>query len=218
MRNNVEKVVEFDHVIKHKRSGIIENNPIRMVIEVDHQDHRIRFSSVDSCCYPNIKQLINYLISDIDIRSEISWATHEYIRSGHISISNEFAGYYPQMNYELWWQRGCHQYIHGEHWRYGSNIATDNRGNITANSSIFAENGIFSGDLVDLLRTIIVDIIDYENDINEYSSITRLLRDMDVSELKKNLDLDWVWKRKSWKYVCPVKHREISDSICGCLK
>ncbi len=209
-----EKVVEFDHIIKHRRNGTIENNPIRMVIEVDHQDHRIRMTPVDDDELPNMKEIINFLLNDKDVQKEISWAIHEYERNGYISISNELSGRFPAAQYELWWQRGFHQYQHGEMWNYASRIITDSRGRITMTSSVFGENGIFSGDLVDLLRNIIVDIIDYENDINEYAMITRLLRDMDATELKKNPDLDWVWKKKGWRYVRPVKHREISDSIC----
>ena len=214
MRENVEKVIEFDSYYIGRRSGIKRNNPVRMVIEVDHQDHRIRMTPVDDDELPDMKEVINFLLNDKDVQKEVSWAVHGYDRNGYISISNSLPGCFPAAQFELWWQRGFHQYKHGELWNYGSQFVIGSNGRIAMGSSIFTENGIFAGDLPDLLQNIIVDIIDYENDINEHALVTRLLRDMDTTELKKNPDLDWVWKKKNWRYVRPVKHRELSDSIC----
>ena len=120
------------------------------MVEINHNDHIIKFTHVGGSM-PQMRRVVDFVLSDSDVREEIDWAVESYHRKYPISIS-EYVGMSGRCEQKLFVSRTEHvNTLHGEDWKFDAKLVVTCYGKISIESTLFS-GGIFSGDLADLLH------------------------------------------------------------------
>ncbi|WP_394916983.1 hypothetical protein [uncultured Robinsoniella sp.] len=190
MREVVVKKVKFDS------TDYCDHRYSFMLIKIDHFYHEIQFETVGGAA-PNIKAVLNFLLTDKDVRQELIWACKEYKRKYPIFFKYH-EGMSGARNITLCYSKVSHDwaasYKPKQKTAYNLHISCANK----LNDGI---NDIFSGDLLDLINFFIKE---EEIHCERY----QFLENLDHIKTK-------LFKRKHYQYL-RYRHKELFtvDSLC----
>lgn len=189
MREKVIKKVRFDSTehYDHRHSF--------MLVKINHFCHEIQFETIGGAA-PNIKAVLNFLLTDKDVRQELIWACKEYKRKYPIFFKYH-EGMSGARNITLCYSEVTHDwaasYKPKQKTAYKMHISCADK----LNEGI---EDIFSGDLLDLLDFLVYEEINYGRN--------QFLEDLDHIRTK-------LFKREHYKYLRYI-HKELFTvaSLC----
>lgn len=144
-RNEVVKKVSFD-----TWGGWTDAQKSFYLVRIDHEQHIVDFAFVDGAD-PQEESIINFLLSDKDVRQELEWAAREYRRKYPVFVKR-YEGQSGCRETTLWISKATRNWAVGQDFRSCEKVAE-------WYVSCFGKMGnlgpFFSGDLLSMLQAVL---------------------------------------------------------------
>lgn len=144
-RNVVIKKIKFD-----TWGGWTNASRSFYLVKIDHEMHTVDFSFVDGAD-PQEASILNFILSDKDVRMELEWAAREYRRK-HPVFVKRYVGQSGCSETTLWISKATRDWAAGQDFRSCEKVAewyvscAGKMGNIQE---------MFSGDLLSMLQALL---------------------------------------------------------------